>query len=974
MTRFSPNKEVIINLENIKSDGCTLYDEKEIIHQEQLLDVFQLLKDRIDTLEYYAPRSSEEYVSKNDIISVFARRGAGKTTFVKTVVELIRRRNGIFGELGKHIHCLDVLEPNSIQKKENLMIRFLAQIEEAFKEKIENGKIDEDTVIRYKKAKEKLYEAMPVIDGVGKATLYPDWDDSAYLADRYMSVAANVKELEMRFHKYIRIGLEILEKKALLFVLDDSDVNISRCFEILEIIRLYFTSPQIIVILTGDAALYGMIVRRKYWEYFDKDFLDKECLSSDKNMNKYDEYSQMVYRLESQYLQKMIKPTHRIFLNNLYDKLQINSKQKVYVKLKYSTEYIEIRKFYENFFAPFDLGKESIRTLDTYISHLLSQPIRDQIRLFSVCDQYLKRSSKEKGMLTMEVLKVFEVYINQCSSDSKFLMSHTPNYPAWLLKFLVENNILEIGSGLLPKMEDDNLNNAIIPLGLSCSDQMKTNAAMIFDYWIRISLTKRLQQLMDKKNNDDKLNSNIFSYASLYSNSGISKILGNMLAYCNGTIIPLRSFSKVQKTYIPGTIIKNRKYYSISTSSVEAKLIHLLQLGTVGGDNHETIIFSIYRPIAVIGEILKIFNSNTEGKNVSEILKYTFIRSCQIKSYIEPSNTPSYEVNKSGGNIIDTYLDKNINQNNIRYEDFMTEFVDWCTQYSGYRVAPHFVDRVFSRYYYTMLNWTNCQEDQVPLGDSICVQVTALWNAALVETMIMLDKIEDIVLDYPLDINQVFLKNYYTFIHTILDFVPNVENLWVNWLLKCPILKKYVSPIVLSLKEDLERKMIDELYALKMLGYEKINKINNEVQILENENNRMNEELNKISERKQLKDKIENLERIIKMYGDPTSFYDKAVTEDKINYIKKLEELKEEKEARKLEFYSSSSNYIDDDDLEYFQADYLNELRSNKEKIRDLQNEMNNVYFDVAEMEEFNNYHKKANDEFSIYSILNHFS
>lgn len=979
MTQFSPNKEVIINMKNIHSDGCTLYDEKEIIHQEQLSSVFHLLKEKVEALEDYDWWKKEDYEPTNDVISVLARRGAGKTTFVKTVVELIRRGIGSWRSLGKEILCLDVLEPNSIKNKENLMIRFLAQIEEAFKEECKDRRIDKEILERYKKAKENLYEAMPVLDGVGKSTLYPDWDDFAYVGERYMTVAANVKELESRFHKFVQIGLEIIQKKALLFVLDDSDVNIQRSFEILEIIRLYFTSPQLIVILTGDAALYGMVVRRKYWEAFDKDLLDKECMASNPGVDKYKEYGQMVYTLESQYLQKMIKPTHRIFLNNLYDKQQVNKLQKnkqlkVSVKLKHRPKLMEIREFYREFFKPFDLGKESIGTLDTYINHLLAQPIRNQIRLFSVYDQYLKRKDTETNMLTMDVLKVFEVYINQYSSGNRYLLAHTPNYPAWLLKFLMENDILEIGSGLLPKMEDENLNNAIIPLGLSCSDQMKNNAAMIFDYWIRISLTKRLQQLLNKKENENRSKDSLISYADLYSDSGASKILGNMMAYCNGTIIPLRNFSKTKKSNIPGTVVRNRKCYSINPSSLEAKLIHLLQLGTVGGDNNETIVYSIYRPIAVLGEILKVFNSDTEGRNVPEILKYTFIRSCQIKSYIEPSKTPSYEVNNSGGDSIDAYLDKDVDRSKSRMNDFMLEFTDWCNRFAGYRVAPYFIDRVFSRYYYTMLNWSNyMQEKESPLGDSICVQVTALWNAALVETMIMLDKIENVILDYPVDVNQAFLHNYNAFLHADFDTVPR-EKLWVTWVLDCPVLKLYLSPLVLSLKNDLKKAEIDEVFAFKMLQYEKYLKYNNEIQILEAENNRMNEELDKITKRKQLNDRIENMESIVEAFGEPDNNYYKAAPEEKIYYIKKLGDLKDEKEARKLEFYSTNSSYIDDDDLEFFQSEYLSDLRSNKEKIRDLQKEMNGIYFDANEIENFNQYHKATNGDYSVVSILNQIS
>lgn len=976
MTQFSPKKEVVINMENIHSDGCTLYDEKEVVHQEQLVDVYYLLKEKVEALDDYVSWKKKNNEPKNDVISVFARRGAGKTTFVKTVVELIRRGTGDFGSLGKDILCLDVLEPNSIKNKENLMIRFLVQIEEAFKEKIENGKFDKEILARYKKAKENLYEAMPVLDGVGKSTLYPDWDDFSYVGERCMTVATNVKELESRFHTYIRIGLEIIQKKALLFVLDDSDVNIQRSFEILEIIRLYFTTPQIIVILTGDAALYGMVVRRKYWEAFDKDLLDKECMASNTGVDKYKEYGRMVYMLESQYLQKMIKPTHRIFLNNLYDKQQANKLQKnkqlkVSVKLKHRKEpkSIEIRKLYKEFFERFDLGKESIRTLDIYINHLLAQPIRNQIRLFSVYDQFLKGEDKETDMLTMEVMKVFEVYINQYSSDNRNLLTRTSNYPACLLKFLVENDILEIGSGLLPKMEDENLKNAIIPLGLSCSDQMKNNAAMIFDYWIRISLTKRLQQLLNKKDDEHNVTDNLISYAKLYSDTNISKILGNMLAYCNGNIIPLRNFSKIKKPNIPGTIIKNRKCYSFNPSSIEAKLIHLLQLGTVGGDNNETIVFSIYRPIAVLGEILKIFNSDIEDDNkASKILRFTFIRSCQIKSFIESSNTPSYEVNNSGGDSVDAYLDKDIKRSKCRMDEFMAEFIEWCNRHTGYRVAPYFIDRVFSRYYYTMLNWRNyMQEKESPLGDSICVQVTALWNAALVETMIMLDKIEDVILDYPVDVNQVFLKNYCTFLYTTFDSLPKDAKLWVTWLLDCPVLKKYVSPFIQSLKKALEKKDIDEKSLSNLLQYEKYSIISNEIKELEAENIRLNEELKIISERKRLNETIENIENIIEGF-------DGTGKEEQENFMDLVNELSKNKEERnKLKTQFSGTVYIDDDELDFFESEHIRDLENNNGKICDLKNIQTGVSFGKKEESKLKKYYNLNKDDHSVYSILNHF-
>ena len=91
-------------------------------------------------------------------------------------------------------------------------------------------------------------------------------------------------------------------------------------------------------------------------------------------------------------------------------------------------------------------------------------------------------------LLLEELLKIFEVYINQYSGDSKYLMGHSPVYPAWMLKFLVENNLLFTGASFLPEIEDDSLKNIIIALCFSFYEQVKHNSFMIFDYWIRISL------------------------------------------------------------------------------------------------------------------------------------------------------------------------------------------------------------------------------------------------------------------------------------------------------------------------------------------------------------------------------------------------------------------------------------------------------------------------------------------------------
>lgn len=57
---------------------------------------------------------------------------------------------------------------------------------------------------------------------------------------------------------------------------DDIDTDFKKGFEILEVLRKYITSGQIITILTGDLELYSKLVRKANWKCFDDDFLKRK--------------------------------------------------------------------------------------------------------------------------------------------------------------------------------------------------------------------------------------------------------------------------------------------------------------------------------------------------------------------------------------------------------------------------------------------------------------------------------------------------------------------------------------------------------------------------------------------------------------------------------------------------------------------------------------------------------------------------
>lgn len=157
----SPNYPVYIDLDKIKYNNLVC-DEKSLIHQRQFLEACRIIKMRMDAWKEYDPK--RKMVSMNEVISIFARRGAGKTTFVKSLKSILHKsEDKCHGVDCANLMYVEVIEPNQIQKKENFMIRFLASIHDVFSEAI-NKKSEVEQEI-FERVTNRLYEALPVIDG-----------------------------------------------------------------------------------------------------------------------------------------------------------------------------------------------------------------------------------------------------------------------------------------------------------------------------------------------------------------------------------------------------------------------------------------------------------------------------------------------------------------------------------------------------------------------------------------------------------------------------------------------------------------------------------------------------------------------------------------------------------------------------------------------------------------------------------------
>lgn len=886
------NYSVIIDLKKLEEEGL-ICDEKALIHQKQIDEVCKIIRKRMAYKEYHPERKMH---SMNDVVSIFARRGAGKTTFVKSLKKLIsENQNGSFhGVDCSQLIVIDVIEPNQIQKKENFMVRFLAFIHSVFKAEI--SRMDEKNRKRFEEATNELYEAMPVMDGIGKLSMYSDWTDSDYVAENFMNLAMKAKDLEKRFHQYINVALDILGRKSLLFILDDCDVNIEKTFEILETIRLFFTSPQIIVLMTGDATLYGMTVRQNYWKFFDKDFLNKECDFAVSSENKQAAYRKMVSRLETQYLQKMIKPEHRILLDNVYEKYRYNriascEEEKYSIGIKFSNvqdgEPQELRQIYEMIFKTLGMINSNQADRDVFVNHLLRQPFRNQYRLLSIYNDFLAEhlynmnSETSKIDLVDRILKVFEVYINQYSADNKHLMGKTSMYAAWIMKFLIDNDIVATGSHLLPNMESDSMNNAIIALDASCIRQMQTTPSIVFDYWSRVSFVRQVLILLGENGKE------INEFAHLYNGNGVTKIQGNVLAYLNAK---LNIVVNASKNTMPGVIVP--KHRIMNQSGIKGLLVKLVQLSTVSPDTHKTRMCTIYRILAAITELLNEYERVQDSEaNIHTVIKVKLLQVAQKYTFVEPNMLKPY-LKKEKVNV--TNSDKVVSMENV--DTFVDTLLSWMEKAQNRIViTPQTLDRTFSRLYYTLNDMDTFGQDEnnAFIGEYMSKWVISLWNSCIVEECLAENNIDDIDLSHDEDIIRIFLKNYNCFQKKIEKKEIDGVTSFSAWLLECPLLECYVDTDILALRE----------YRALDINLYKLIKANSTKKILIAQKESLQKELND----------VENSLRVL---------------EQNISFADKLENIDKEIEVINMELEKKSNSYTKNKELLAHRSELSNERLS----------------------------------------------
>lgn len=289
----------------------------------------------------------------NNTIFIHGERGAGKTTFLKTVLNHYRNKNH---ELIK-VCPIPVIDPTLIETHQHILVDIVTKLV-----RLVNGKLkccqDEENYHKFRNKLEQMAEGLQLLNT--KEKYNQDYSDAAWFLDRALNKATSGQDLERCFHKFIDTILEILGEDLFLISIDDVDTQTNKASEVLEVLRCYLTHPKLIVLISGDLRLYSNIVRNK-----------KQKELHEEINNEADNTKELVNHLEQQYLSKILPVNQRVQLKSLYELSEQNT-----IRIKDRGEIKDI--IHDIIFDSLHIRREHTQS---HLKFILQQPVRSVLQI-----------------------------------------------------------------------------------------------------------------------------------------------------------------------------------------------------------------------------------------------------------------------------------------------------------------------------------------------------------------------------------------------------------------------------------------------------------------------------------------------------------------------------------------------------------------------------------------------------------------
>ncbi|ENP0421795.1 archaeal ATPase [Edwardsiella piscicida] len=398
-------EKIIINLFAPNLPGSTKEDD---LIQKSLRDqLVETIRNSVTLPDTDKSAGLTRFIDESgcNVFFVDGTRGAGKTTFINSVVKSL---NSDQGDVKVSIKCLPTIDPTKLPRYEPILVTVTARLNKMVSDKLKGCWASND----YKKQKEQWQNHLAQLQrGLHLLTdkeYKPEYFSDALKLDAQLDYSIGGQDLSEIFEELVKRACEILGCKAILITFDDIDTQFEAGWDVLESIRKFFNSRKLVVVATGDLRLYSQLIRGKQYENYSKTLLDQE-----KESARLAERGYMVEHLEQQYLLKLFPVQKRIQLKTML--------QLVGEKGKVGKEKIKVKT---------EPGMQDIDAID--VRQAIGNAVREGLNLRegSDADMYVNELLKQPVRLLMQVLQDFytkKYHATSVNLDSKKSRNERPD-------------------------------------------------------------------------------------------------------------------------------------------------------------------------------------------------------------------------------------------------------------------------------------------------------------------------------------------------------------------------------------------------------------------------------------------------------------------------------------------------------------------------------------------------------------------
>ncbi|MDP3305777.1 MAG: P-loop NTPase fold protein [Erysipelotrichaceae bacterium] len=223
---------------------------------DQANKVVNLSKDFSKKLEMLKLGTSNQSVMINTVISIIGDRGSGKSSFIKTITNLLKE---------EEFYVFDVVNPSIFDDQITILELFLSNIHQYLRENNEDSYYKNDS-----KSKTIRFELLDKLRGISKTLsnfrLSDDNFISSYTDFQILDDITDRTQLERIFEELIELFIVFLrlqgrQVKSLVVCIDDLDLVENRAVtKIVEHIQKYLSSKLIIIMAYREEQLFNSLL------------------------------------------------------------------------------------------------------------------------------------------------------------------------------------------------------------------------------------------------------------------------------------------------------------------------------------------------------------------------------------------------------------------------------------------------------------------------------------------------------------------------------------------------------------------------------------------------------------------------------------------------------------------------------------------------------------------------------------------